>query len=253
MHISVLHYLELEANKLYDRANKLYKAALLTRCYVQHFLSPYLDSEVNHKRHFIKIPFINKGIEYIDLHSIFKDNLGISCIPNYFNNSETPIICYKYYKPIRSTIFNFIKIVTNIDIDSNTPDSCDCQNSNYLYPSAGHVITSNLNVIPGARVHNIISKGPKYRFPSIIDFSKCHREIAASLNFYSNRLCKRENVEPDALKEWKINIFVCLFCCFTSHVNSYGHCGTVSSLNHTFSWVGLSKRLTSKLCTYFRY
>ena len=49
--------------------------------------------------------------------------------------------------------------------------------------------------------------------------------------------------------------FVCLFvcfCCFTSHVNSYGHCGTVSSLNHTFSWAGLSKRLTSNLCTYFR-
>ena len=48
--------------------------------------------------------------------------------------------------------------------------------------------------------------------------------------------------------------FFCLFvfCCFTSHVNSYGHCGTVSSLNHTFSWAGLSKRLTSNLCTYFR-
>ena len=25
--------------------------------------------------------------------------------------------------------------------------------------------------------------------------------------FFSNRWCKRENVEPDALKEWKINIF----------------------------------------------
>ena len=48
-----------------------------------------------------------------------------------------------------------------------------------------------------------------------------------------------------------ICLFVC-FCCFTSHVNSYGHCGTVSSLNHTFSWAGLSKRLTSNLCTYFR-
>ena len=45
-------------------------------------------------------------------------------------------------------------------------------------------------------------------------------------------------------------LFVC-FCCFTSHVNSYGHCGTVSLLNHTFSWAGLSKRLTSNLCTYF--
>ena len=57
--ISVLRNLELEANKLYDRANKLYKAALLTRCYGQHFLSPYIDSEVNHKRHFIKNAFIN--------------------------------------------------------------------------------------------------------------------------------------------------------------------------------------------------
>ena len=26
----------------------------------------------------------------------------------------------------------------------------------------------------------------------------------------------------------------CLYCCFTSQVNSYGHCGTVSSPNHTY-------------------
>ena len=121
--ISVFRNLELEANKLYDRANKLYKAALLTRCYVQHFLSPYIGSEVNHKIHFIKIPFINKGMEFIDLHSIFKDNLEISSIPYYFYNSETPIICYKYKKTIRSTIFNFNKFVTDKVIDSNTPDS----------------------------------------------------------------------------------------------------------------------------------
>ena len=59
--MSILCNLWLEANKLYDRANKLYQASLLTIIYVQHFLSPYIDSEVNHKRHFIKIPFINKG------------------------------------------------------------------------------------------------------------------------------------------------------------------------------------------------
>ena len=120
--ISFLRNLELEANKLYNTANEFYKEALLTRCYVQHFLSPYIDSEVNQKRHFIKIRFINKGMEFIDLHKIFKGNLVISSIPNYFNNSETPIICYKYNKPIRSTILNFNKIVTDIDIDSNTPD-----------------------------------------------------------------------------------------------------------------------------------
>ena len=102
------------ANNRYDRANKFYKAPFLTRCYVQHFLSPYIGSEVNHKRYFIKIPFINKGMEFIDLHSIFKDNLVISSISNYLNNSETPIICYKYNKPIRSTISIFNKIVTDI-------------------------------------------------------------------------------------------------------------------------------------------
>ena len=30
--------------------------------------------------------------------------------------------------------------------------------------------------------------------------------MAASLNDFSNSWFKRENVEPDALKEWKINI-----------------------------------------------
>ena len=45
-------------------------------------------------------------------------------------------------------------------------------------------------------------------------------------------------------------LFVCLFvCCFTSQVNSYGHCGTVSSPNHTFSWAGLNKRLLNLLNT----
>ena len=43
--------------------------------------------------------------------------------------------------------------------------------------------------------------------PSNIDFPKCRREIVASLNDISNRWCKRENVEPGALEEWKINIF----------------------------------------------
>ena len=41
----------------------------------------------------------------------------------------------------------------------------------------------------------------------MISLLKCCREIAASLKDFSNRWCKRENVEPDALKEWKSHIF----------------------------------------------
>ena len=43
----------------------------------------------------------------------------------------------------------------------------------------------------------------------------------------------------------------CLFCCFTSQVNSSGHGRMVYTPNNTFSWAGLNKRLTSNLCTYF--
>ena len=69
------------------------------------------------------------------------------------------------------------------------------------------MITGNLNFIPDARVRKIISKGHKYRFPFNIDFHKCRRKISASLNEFSNRWCKQENVEPDALKEWKTDVF----------------------------------------------
>ena len=100
--ISVLRSLDTEANKFYDRTNRLYDAALLTRCYTQHALRPVIDSKINHIRHFIKIPFINKGIDFIDLPSIFRDKSVQSSIPNYFKNCEVPIICYKYNKPIRA-------------------------------------------------------------------------------------------------------------------------------------------------------
>ena len=76
------------------------------------------------------------------------------------------------------------------------------------------MITGNLNVNPDARVHNIISKSPKYRFPSNIDFSKCHREVAASLNDFSNRWCKWVNVEPDALRNGRLTFLILLLLVF---------------------------------------
>ena len=63
--ISSLLNLDIEANKFYDRAHQLYDAALLSWCYTQYALRPYIDSKINHIRHFIKIQFVNKGIEFI--------------------------------------------------------------------------------------------------------------------------------------------------------------------------------------------
>ena len=71
--IPVLSILDIEANRFYDRNHQMYEAALLTICYTQHALRPFIDAVINHQRHFIKIPFINKGMDFIDLPSIFQD------------------------------------------------------------------------------------------------------------------------------------------------------------------------------------
>ena len=94
----------MEANTFYDRAHLLYDAALLTGCYTQHALWPYIDSEVNHSRHFIKIQFVNKEIEFINLPRRFKDKYVISIFPTYFEIKESSIFCYKYSRHIRSTV-----------------------------------------------------------------------------------------------------------------------------------------------------
>ena len=59
------------------------------------------------------------------------------------------------------------------------------------------MITVNRNIILDSGVR----RGPKYIFLSSIDLPKYLMEISASLNDFCIRWCKRENVEPDVLKE----------------------------------------------------
>ena len=45
---------------------------------------------------------------------------------------------------------------------------------------------SRLKIIPDSRIHNIVSKGPKHRFPSNIDFNRSMEEIASALSDFDN-------------------------------------------------------------------
>ena len=48
----------------------------------------------------LEVQFVNKGIEFINLRSIFKDKSVISSTATYFKYKQSPIICYEYNKPI---------------------------------------------------------------------------------------------------------------------------------------------------------
>ena len=103
---SPFHRLEMTEILLKGRKT-LTHPSILTGCSTHHALRPYIDSEINHQRHFIKIPFINKEMEFISLHSIHKDTFVTSVMPAYLKNTEAPILCYRYNKSFRTIIFNF--------------------------------------------------------------------------------------------------------------------------------------------------
>ena len=204
--VSSLRLLLTEADKVILRQDPLYETATLVDCYARHVLRPHIDKESDHKRRFLKINFINKGIHLIDLPSILNDKTITSLVPSYFCNQETPMICYKYNKPIRNVVFNYNQVVSDHDILINAPNSCYCSSSEFCYSPAGHVITGNLKIIPNTQLRNIVSKGPKYRLPNIIDFYECFSIIKEALQEFSLKWCKRENTSSDALLAWNNKI-----------------------------------------------
>ena len=75
-------------------------------------------------RQIVGIPMgTNCALLVADLYLFCYDRSVTSSIPAYFQNSEPPIICYKYNKPIRNIVFNFIKLVSDLHIHANTPES----------------------------------------------------------------------------------------------------------------------------------
>ena len=59
------------------------------------------------KTHFIKLDFINKGIDAVHLPSILRSKSVIETVPTYFKVKEPPIISYTYTETIANKIFIF--------------------------------------------------------------------------------------------------------------------------------------------------
>ena len=203
--IHSLKLIDEEADKIILRTDPLYDTASLIQSYSQHVLHPHIDKATEHTRHFLKIFYLNKGIDFIDLPSIFRDQSVLDSVPKYFRNTENPIICYKYKQSIRNIIFNYNQIVADLDIEANTPKVCDCKHSKFRYIPSGHIITGNFDIID-KRIRHLFRKGPKYRLPSVIDFDACRNQIAHSLEEFSVKWCRREQADTNSLSLWKKRI-----------------------------------------------
>ena len=157
------------------------------------------------KTHFIKLDFINKGIDAVNLPSILRSKSVNETVPTYFKEKEPPIISYTYTKTIASKIFNFSSTLLDLDYHQfhNNPSPCERNTSSHLYEPYGHVITGDLSIIPYSKLRDLIAKGPKYREPCKVDWDKNLSLLCEAVYQYALQCSKREIVELSVLSSWK--------------------------------------------------
>ena len=156
------------------------------------------------KTHFIKLDFINKGIDPVNLPSILRSKSVIETVSTYFKENEPPIISFTYIKTITSKIFNFSSTCSDLDYHQfhNNLSQCECNTSGHLYQPCGHVITGDLSIIPNSKLRDLIVKGPKYREPCKVDWDKNLSLLYETVEQYALH-AKWEKVELSLLSSWK--------------------------------------------------
>ena len=85
------------------------------------------DVPVDPRKYFMKVKFMNKATDAINLPAILRSTSAAKRIPVYFRNREPPIISCEYTNTINSKLFNFASTLSNSDI------------TNYL---SAHIIAS---------------------------------------------------------------------------------------------------------------
>ena len=129
------------------------------------------DVPVEEPKYFMKIKFLNKAVDAINLPALLRSTSVIDKIPVYFGDKEPPIVSYEYTGTVASKLFNFAPAISNFNVSEHlsNPQTCQCKKSTFCYESHGHVITGDLRVIENAKLRELVAKGPKYREPNRVN------------------------------------------------------------------------------------
>ena len=107
------------------------------------------DVPAENPKHFMKIKFLHKGIDAINLPQLLRSQSVMDKIPAYFKDKEPPVISYQYTNTVANKLFNFLSTLSNLDIRNylSNPQHCQCNTSKFCNEPNGQVITGDLMVI----------------------------------------------------------------------------------------------------------
>ena len=157
-----------------------------------------------------KLRFVNKGLEHLNLSKILNSADVISHLPDSLKDVDQRVmISYKLKAPIRNKILNYKEIVLSINTDNQTfldDLPCECASSEFCDADHGHVITGDLRFIENSQLRSLLSKGPNYREPSNINYSKCLVEIKNAIDNCAQNMIASNHLENGSLDSWKNTI-----------------------------------------------
>ena len=162
----------------------------------------------------ITVKFVNKGMDDIHLNKIFRSKEVLDLIPpNLSREEDIPMVTMKLTPPIRSKILNYKETVSSLDVvvDEDVSfvrdlPSCECEHSEFSDPHHGHIVTGDLRVVEHRKLRSLLTKGPNYREPKTLNYSKCKKEIEFSLKSAVDSLSVSYGITKNYFSLWKNKI-----------------------------------------------
>ena len=120
------------------------------------------DIPAEKPKHFMKIRFLNKAVDAINLPAFPRATSVTDKIPVCFRDKEPPTVSYEYTSNVASKLFNFAPALSNLNVSEylSNPQTCQCKESKFCYEPHGHVITGDLRVTGNAKLRELVAKGP---------------------------------------------------------------------------------------------
>ena len=148
----------------------------------------------------IKLHFVNKGMDMINISTIINDKNVKKNLPTHFNKTEQISTVYALTKRynLQSKIFNHKEVIKTLDakhiLDNVNNLPCNCTTSTFRDPNHGHIATGDIHIVQSNKLTKLLCKGSEYREPVFINFPNCKTGRKKKLKKFSSDWCNKKGV-----------------------------------------------------------
>ena len=151
-------------------------------------------------------------MDFINLPKVLRNQHIMEAGQDLIEEDDIPMVVFNLSQPIRSTILNYNKFVSNLDLVKfqNDPDCIPCRCSNFdkkfCDPNHKHIVTGDLSIISNSLLRNLIGKGPNFREPVKVDFDVARSCILDGLSTLIETLSESKKKSKVSFVPWQDKI-----------------------------------------------